>query len=194
MIVGDLLDVERRIIFGGRPAGFEEIEEPVEPAGRTALGGRVETVTHESFLPLKSEAKGPRERPRSPPGPVSAAGRSESGCRRNHFKRVVGVRRKAALKGGTPPPAQGSQMPQLILIRHGQSRWNLENRFTGWWDVDVTEKGVAEAIAAGELMKAKGIAPDTCFTRSEEHTSELQSLMRISYAVFCLKKKKQSNV
>ena len=55
-------------------------------------------------------------------------------------------------------------MPQLILIRHGQSQWNLENRFTGWWDVDVTEKGVAEAIAAGELMKAKGIAPDTCFT------------------------------
>ena len=55
-------------------------------------------------------------------------------------------------------------MPQLILIRHGQSQWNLENRFTGWWDVDVTEKGVAEAIAAGELMKAKGITPDTCFT------------------------------
>ena len=55
-------------------------------------------------------------------------------------------------------------MPQLILIRHGQSQWNLENRFTGWWDVDVTEKGVAEAVAAGELMKAKGIAPDTCFT------------------------------
>ena len=55
-------------------------------------------------------------------------------------------------------------MPQLILIRHGQSQWNLENRFTGWWDVDVTEKGAAEAWAAGELMKAKGIAPDTCFT------------------------------
>jgi 2,3-bisphosphoglycerate-dependent phosphoglycerate mutase len=55
-------------------------------------------------------------------------------------------------------------MPQLILIRHGQSQWNLENRFTGWWDVEVTEKGVAEAWAAGELMKAKGIAPDTCFT------------------------------
>ena len=43
-------------------------------------------------------------------------------------------------------------MPQLILIRHGQSQWNLENRFTGWWDVDVTEKGAAEAWAAGELM------------------------------------------
>ena len=55
-------------------------------------------------------------------------------------------------------------MPQLILIRHGQSQWNLENRFTGWWDVDVTEKGAAEAWAAGELMKTKGIAPDVGFT------------------------------
>ena len=55
-------------------------------------------------------------------------------------------------------------MPKLILLRHGQSQWNLENRFTGWWDVDVTEKGSAEAWAAGELMKDKGIAPDTAFT------------------------------
>jgi 2,3-bisphosphoglycerate-dependent phosphoglycerate mutase len=55
-------------------------------------------------------------------------------------------------------------MPKLILIRHGQSQWNLENRFTGWWDVNVTEQGAAEAWAAGELMKAKGIAPDMCFT------------------------------
>ena len=55
-------------------------------------------------------------------------------------------------------------MPKLLLIRHGQSQWNLENRFTGWWDVDVTEKGTAEAWAAGALMKAKGIAPDAAFT------------------------------
>jgi 2,3-bisphosphoglycerate-dependent phosphoglycerate mutase len=55
-------------------------------------------------------------------------------------------------------------MPKLILLRHGQSQWNLENRFTGWWDVDVTEKGAGEAWAAGQLMNAKGIAPDTCFT------------------------------
>ncbi len=55
-------------------------------------------------------------------------------------------------------------MPKLILIRHGQSQWNLENRFTGWWDVDVTEKGSEEARAAGRLMKAKGIAPDIAFT------------------------------
>jgi len=55
-------------------------------------------------------------------------------------------------------------MPQLILIRHGQSQWNLENRFTGWWDVDVTEKGAEEAREAGRLMKAKGIRPHQCFT------------------------------
>ncbi|MGB3471702.1 MAG: 2,3-diphosphoglycerate-dependent phosphoglycerate mutase [Erythrobacter sp.] len=55
-------------------------------------------------------------------------------------------------------------MPKLILVRHGQSQWNLENRFTGWWDVDLTEKGIAEAKAAGALMKEKGVWPTTCFT------------------------------
>jgi 2,3-bisphosphoglycerate-dependent phosphoglycerate mutase len=55
-------------------------------------------------------------------------------------------------------------MPTLVLIRHGQSTWNLENRFTGWWDVDVTEKGVAEARAAGVLMREKGLDFDGCFT------------------------------
>ncbi|ANY19155.1 2,3-bisphosphoglycerate-dependent phosphoglycerate mutase [Tsuneonella dongtanensis] len=55
-------------------------------------------------------------------------------------------------------------MSTLILIRHGQSRWNLENRFTGWWDVDLTEKGVAEAIAAGELLAEKGVLPTVAFT------------------------------
>jgi 2,3-bisphosphoglycerate-dependent phosphoglycerate mutase len=55
-------------------------------------------------------------------------------------------------------------MPSLVLIRHGQSAWNLENRFTGWWDVDVTEKGAAEARAAGVLMAEKGLDFDQCFT------------------------------
>lgn len=55
-------------------------------------------------------------------------------------------------------------MSTLVLIRHGQSRWNLENRFTGWWDVDLTEQGVAEAIAAGELLAAKGVLPTVAFT------------------------------
>ena len=55
-------------------------------------------------------------------------------------------------------------MPTLILVRHGQSQWNLENRFTGWWDVDVTEKGAAEARDAGRLLKNKGVLPTLAFT------------------------------
>ena len=55
-------------------------------------------------------------------------------------------------------------MPQLVLIRHGQSAWNLENRFTGWWDVDVTAQGAAEARAAGALMAEKGLDFDLTFT------------------------------
>ena len=55
-------------------------------------------------------------------------------------------------------------MPSLILVRHGQSQWNLENRFTGWWDVDLTDKGVAEAQAAGRLLAEKGVLPTVSFT------------------------------
>jgi len=55
-------------------------------------------------------------------------------------------------------------LPQLILVRHGQSQWNLENRFTGWWDVDLTEKGEDEARAAGRLLAEKGLLPTVAFT------------------------------
>jgi 2,3-bisphosphoglycerate-dependent phosphoglycerate mutase len=55
-------------------------------------------------------------------------------------------------------------MPTLVLLRHGQSQWNLENRFTGWWDVDLSEKGIGEARAAGRLMCDKGLNFDCCFT------------------------------
>ena len=55
-------------------------------------------------------------------------------------------------------------MPTLVLIRHGQSAWNLENRFTGWWDINLTELGIEEARAAGELMSAKGLDFDLAFT------------------------------
>jgi 2,3-bisphosphoglycerate-dependent phosphoglycerate mutase len=55
-------------------------------------------------------------------------------------------------------------MPTLVLLRHGQSQWNLENRFTGWWDVDLSDKGVAEARAAGLLLKQRGLEFDCCFT------------------------------
>jgi 2,3-bisphosphoglycerate-dependent phosphoglycerate mutase len=55
-------------------------------------------------------------------------------------------------------------MPTLVLLRHGQSQWNLENRFTGWWDVDLSPAGVAEARAAGKLLRHRGIDFDCCFT------------------------------
>jgi 2,3-bisphosphoglycerate-dependent phosphoglycerate mutase len=55
-------------------------------------------------------------------------------------------------------------MPRLVLIRHGQSAWNLENRFTGWWDVNLTDKGIDEAKAAGTLLAEKGIDFDLGFT------------------------------
>ncbi len=52
----------------------------------------------------------------------------------------------------------------LVLVRHGQSEWNLKNLFTGWRDPDLTEKGVAEAKRAGELLKARGFHFDIAFT------------------------------
>ncbi len=55
-------------------------------------------------------------------------------------------------------------MPHLVLLRHGQSQWNLENRFTGWVDVPLTHKGEEEARQAGEKMKAAQLQFDTTFT------------------------------
>ena len=55
-------------------------------------------------------------------------------------------------------------MKTLILIRHGQSEWNLSNQFTGWTDVDLSEKGREEARQAGELMHTAGLKPRYCFT------------------------------
>ena len=55
-------------------------------------------------------------------------------------------------------------MPTLVLLRHGQSQWNLENRFTGWWDVDLSPTGVDEAGLAGSLLREKGFDFDCCFT------------------------------
>jgi 2,3-bisphosphoglycerate-dependent phosphoglycerate mutase len=52
----------------------------------------------------------------------------------------------------------------LVLVRHGQSEWNLKNLFTGWHDADLSEQGVAEAKAAGQKLKAKGLTFDLCFT------------------------------
>src|SRR5579875_3887888 len=55
-------------------------------------------------------------------------------------------------------------MPVLALLRHGQSQWNLENRFTGWVDVELSPKGVEEARRAGELLRDAGVAFDRAYT------------------------------
>src|SRR6266571_943889 len=64
----------------------------------------------------------------------------------------------------------------LVLVRHGQSEWNLKNLFTGWKDPDLTEKGVAEAIDAGRKLKAQGLSFDIAFTSvllRAQHTLDL---------------------
>lgn len=53
---------------------------------------------------------------------------------------------------------------KLVLVRHGESQWNKENRFTGWYDVDLSEKGVSEAKAAGKLLKEEGYSFDFAYT------------------------------
>lgn len=68
-------------------------------------------------------------------------------------------------------------MTQLVLIRHGQSQWNLENRFTGWTDVDLTEQGRAEAASAATLLLKEGFDFDLC------HTSVLKRAIRTLWIV-----------
>ncbi|MBC7899670.1 MAG: 2,3-diphosphoglycerate-dependent phosphoglycerate mutase [Saprospiraceae bacterium] len=68
-------------------------------------------------------------------------------------------------------------MHKLVLIRHGESQWNKENRFTGWKDVDLSDKGKEEAHAAGKLLKAEG------FTFDESYTSVLKRAIRTLWIV-----------
>jgi 2,3-bisphosphoglycerate-dependent phosphoglycerate mutase len=65
----------------------------------------------------------------------------------------------------------------LVLVRHGQSEWNLKNLFTGWRDVDLTEQGIAEAKAAGRKLKAKGLAFGVCFTSALQRAQKTLDLM-----------------
>lgn len=67
-------------------------------------------------------------------------------------------------------------MSKLILLRHGQSQWNLENRFTGWTDVDLSQKGIEEAREAGRKIAAAGLKPElyvTSYLRRAIHTMQL---------------------
>ena len=55
-------------------------------------------------------------------------------------------------------------MKRIVLLRHGESLWNKENRFTGWTDVDLSEQGIKEAVKAGNLLKEKGFVFDKAYT------------------------------
>src|SRR5450759_5890423 len=65
----------------------------------------------------------------------------------------------------------------LVLVRHGQSDWNLKNLFTGWRDVDLTDKGIAEAHEAGRKLKAQGIKFDVAFTSVLKRAQRTLDLM-----------------
>ena len=65
----------------------------------------------------------------------------------------------------------------LVLVRHGQSEWNLKNLFTGWKDPGLTEQGITEAHTAGRLLKAQGIAFDRCFTSALTRAQTTLSLI-----------------
>jgi 2,3-bisphosphoglycerate-dependent phosphoglycerate mutase len=65
----------------------------------------------------------------------------------------------------------------LVLVRHGQSEWNLKNLFTGWRDVDLTEKGVAEAREAGRKLKAQGLKFDVAYTSVLKRAQRTLDLM-----------------
>ena len=65
----------------------------------------------------------------------------------------------------------------LVLVRHGQSEWNLKNLFTGWHDVDLTEKGVEEAIAAGKALKARNLVFDAAYTSALKWAQRTLDLM-----------------
>ena len=65
----------------------------------------------------------------------------------------------------------------LVLVRHGQSEWNLKNLFTGWKDVDLTPQGIAEAKKAGEKLKARGIKFDVAFTSALQRAQKTLDLV-----------------
>jgi 2,3-bisphosphoglycerate-dependent phosphoglycerate mutase len=68
-------------------------------------------------------------------------------------------------------------MSKLVLVRHGESQWNLENRFTGWIDVPLSEKGVTEAKAAGEKIKKENIHFDIAYTSALKRAQDTLTLM-----------------
>ncbi len=78
-------------------------------------------------------------------------------------------------------------MKRLILLRHGQSLWNLENKFTGWADVDLCDHGKLEARKAGQLLKAEGYCFDVAYTsvlKRAIRTWIISLMMRLQDSIF----------
>lgn len=79
-------------------------------------------------------------------------------------------------------------MIKLVLVRHGQSIWNLENKFTGWTDVDLSEQGIKEAIDAGIVLKEKGFTFDIAYTsvlkRAEDTLNYILKELNISIPIY----------
>jgi 2,3-bisphosphoglycerate-dependent phosphoglycerate mutase len=71
----------------------------------------------------------------------------------------------------------GTQGHLLVLVRHGESEWNLKNLFTGWKDVDLSQKGIVEARSAGQKVKAQGLRFDVAFTSALIRAQRTLSLM-----------------
>jgi 2,3-bisphosphoglycerate-dependent phosphoglycerate mutase len=69
-------------------------------------------------------------------------------------------------------------MYKVVLLRHGESTWNRENRFTGWTDVDLSERGFAETHRAGHLLKAEGYVFDAAFTSVLKRAVRTLSIIR----------------
>src|SRR5712692_8348541 len=103
--------------------------------------------------PISRSAPAPgRSRPAPPAGPIACA--STTSC-------------SGSKKSSAPPrhsPAGARSVHKLVLLRHGESTWNQENRFTGWTDVDLSERGRAEAQAAGRLLREGGYVFDVAYT------------------------------
>src|ERR1700739_4132397 len=108
-------------------------------------------------------------------GPRSRVGWGEFFTRPNaddqHEPRFVGSREEL-------DPTYGEPLMDrvLVLVRHGQSEWNLKNLFTGWKDVGLTEVGIAEARTAGRMLKAQGIGFDIGFTSALRRAQDTMTI------------------
>ncbi len=113
-----------------------------------------------SLASTGSWPNGPGDRAPSPWGQTMASAiiaAAASAIRENRTRSDMergysSVRRRGPTLTGRARPLSRTAMPTLVLLRHGQSQWNLENRFTGWVDVDISPRGEAEAHRGGELM------------------------------------------